>query len=356
MLMNYRLLLPALFITLALGSCKKDSETQLEGDWLFPIAKGELSLNSMQSLKNLKYNIQVPAQSLNVPTNVPVSSPGLQLKYVGPFGVQITDWLHRLDVDTLAFTGSLNNFFPIPIGAGTKVVMRTSRDTSSNSNVAGTAVIPNTVPPGGLFSFDISVLNKSLSDSVFFFLEDFNSPPYSNVTFTTTATQLNITLKVLTASFVQIYTNRSFTSTDTTEFDGSSIDRQTNSNNAVLHDTAARGVINVFADNGLPAHTRIQLYFLDASKTRVLDSLFTPTAFQIEGGRTDAAGNPQYVASTSAKVPINQLKVNHMKQAAYVVSQFNFNTIGYPSPYVAANKAPRLQVQLTGDLKLNIKF
>ncbi len=343
-------------LLLSLPACKKDTTTDLEGQWLFPIAKGALGLNSVNSLKNLQYHIQIPAQSISQPINIPVSSPGLRLAHVGPFPVQITDWLKRLDVDTLAFSGSLNNFFPIPIGAGTQVVMRTSRDTSSSANIAGSATIAGTVPPGGLFSFDIQVRSKTLYDSVYFFLENFNSPAYSNVTFTTTATKLDITLKVINASYIEIYTNRQFASTDTTEFSAGTDDQIGIHTAGSLSDTATSGVIKVFADNGLPANAGIQLYFLDNTRSRILDSLFLPPGFNVEGGRTDGAGNPVYISATGTKVPISRGKLDRIKAASYVISNFRFNTFGYPGGFVAANRNPTLAIQLTGDLKLNIRF
>jgi hypothetical protein len=355
--MYYRLLLlPALLLTLAFTSCKKDAENEVEGDWLFPIAKGALSLNSLEALKNLNYHIEVTPGSINQPTNFVVSSPGIQMRFVGPFPIRITDWLHRLDVDTLAFSGTINNAFPIPIGAGTKVVMRTSRDTLSNANVAGSATIQTTVPPGGIFTFDIEILHKTLNDSIFFFLEDFNSPPYNNVSFTTAPTNLDVTLKVVTASLIEIYTNKTFSSKDTLEFDAGSDDQIGIRTGGSLSDTATTGVINVFADNGLPAHANVQLYFLDESRVKVIDSLFSPSSFKLEGGRTDGVGNPLYVASNAVKIPISRLKLDHIKLARYIVPQFTFNTSGYPGLFVSANKKPTLEIQLTGDLKLNIRF
>src|ERR1051325_2345973 len=104
--MQINLRIPILLLFLAIAtSCNKDKTSEFDGDWLFPIAKGDLSINSLSQLKNLAYNIEVPPLSIGQPVNIPVSSPGLQLSHVGPFAVQITDWLHRIDVDTLAFTG-----------------------------------------------------------------------------------------------------------------------------------------------------------------------------------------------------------------------------------------------------------
>jgi hypothetical protein len=259
-------------------------------------------------------------------------------------------------VDTLDFSGTLANFFPVAIGPGTRVVMRTSRDTSSDANIAGYAPIPNTVPAGQNFTFDIKVLNKTLSDSVFFFLENFNTPAYSGVTFSNAPTSLDVTLKVLTASYVEIYTGRTYVSSDTTEFSAGTDDQIGGRTGGTLSDTSTAGVITVFTDNSLPANASIQIYFLDASRAKVIDSLFYPTAFNVERGRTDGAGNPSYVASASIKVPVTRLKLDHVKQAAYVVSRFQFNTMNTPGLYVATNKNPKLDIQLTGDLKLNIRF
>jgi hypothetical protein len=356
MLMTNRILTALALLLFVFASCKKDSTTEIEGAWLFPIAKGELSLNSLSTLKNLKYHIDIPPGSVGQPAFIPVSGPGLHLSHVGPFPVQITDWLHRLDIDTLDFSGTLANFFPISIGPGTRVVMRTSRDTSSDANIAGYAPIPNAVPAGQNFTFDIKVLNKTLGDSVFFFLENFNSPAYSGVTFSNTPTQLDVTLKVLTASYVEIYTGRTYISTDTTEFSAGTDDQIGGRTNGTLSDTSTAGVITVFTDNSLPANASIQIYFMDDSRTKAIDSLFTPTAFNVERGRTDGAGNPSYVASASIVVPVTRLKLDHVKQASYIVSKFQFNTMNTPGLYVSANKYPKLAIQLTGDLKLNIRF
>jgi hypothetical protein len=349
--MSILLRISALFLLVAAtSSCSKDKANELEGDWLFPIAKGNLSINSLDQLKNLKYEIAVPPFSIGQPINIPVNSPALHIAHVGPFPVQITDWLHRVDIDTLEFTGSLNNFFPIPIGAGTTVTLRNSRDTSAAS-IVGSAIIDHNVAPGDAFSFDILVYNKTLGDSAFFYLDQFNSPAFNNVTFTNNPARLVINLDVITASFVQIYTNKAFTSIDTSEFSAGSDDNSINN----ISDTSAQGFINVFTENGLPANIRSQLYFLNEAKTHVLDSMFA-SDLVINGGQTDGAGNTTFTNKTTTRVAVNQKKLNNLKQAKYVVSRFDFNTTGYSGPYVSANKGPSLAIQFTGDLNIRINF
>jgi hypothetical protein len=352
--MKYTIIVLAFLFVGATSSCRKDTDTAFDGNWLFPIAKGDLSMNSLSELKNLDYHIQIPALSIGQPVNFPVTSPGLQLKYVGPFGVQITDWLKRVDIDSLEFSGTLNNFFPIPIGAGTKVTMRTTRDTNS-SNIAGVALIPAQVPPGGLFSFDIKVTKKTLNDSVFFFLDDFNSPAYSNVVFSSSPTKLDIRLKVITADYAEIYTNRNFYSVDTADFSAGSKDNLSSGSNGSVSDTSVSGTINVFLDNSLPANVVAQLYFLDVTRTQIIDSLFAPN-LKTGGSGTDPAGNPLNTISSKTTVPVTRKKVDNIKKASYVVSRFNFNTFGFPGAFVAVNRLPHLSVQFTGDLDIKIKF
>jgi len=339
---------------LLIASCNKDKASNVTGDWLFPIAKGNLSINSLSQLKNLNYTINIPAQSIGQPVNIPVSSPGLQLDHVGPFPVEITDWLHRLDVDTLEFSGSLNNIFPIPIGAGTVVTMRTSRDTGI-SNIAGTAVVSSTILPNQAFSFDIQVNKKTLGDSVYFFLDHFNSPAYNNLVFATSPTVLKIKLKIITASYAEVYTNKTFSSVDTADFSAGSTDNIGSRTNGTLSDTSTSGIINVFTDNGLPANVQGQLYFLDDSKTQVIDSLFV-SQLKIGGGLTNSAGTTSFTNSQSTQITVNRLKLNHISAAKYVVSHFSFNTIGFTGPYVSVNTSAYLGIQFTGDLNIRINF
>lgn len=352
--MNYRYCLLALCILCA-ASCRKDKTSSLDGNWLFPVAKGSISLNTLNELKNITYNIDVPALSIGQPTNIPVSSPGLSLPHVGPFPLEISPWLHRIDVDTLEITGSLNNIFPIPIGAGTKVTIRSSRDTGSTASFLGSTLVATDIAPGGLLDFDFRIFNKTIGDSVYFFLDDFSSPPYSNVVFSTTPTRLKVTLKVITASYIEIYSGKTFASVDTVSFSAGSDDQLGNGTGGAVSDTSVSGTVNLFLDNRFPAHITGQLYFMNDTRTQVIDSLFT-TPFTIAGALTDAAGNPVNVVSTVNRIPITRQKVDHIKQAAYVVSNFRLNTGGYTTPWVSANKSARLDIQLTGDLNIRINF
>jgi hypothetical protein len=114
-------------------------------------------------------------------------------------------------------------------------------------------------------------------------------------------------------------------------------------------------VINVFSDNGLPARVQGQMYFLNEARNKVLDSFFIGDLV-IAGGQTDASGNPTFINSQKAVVPITRKKLENMKQARFVATRFEFNTAGYPGLFVSANKTPRLTIQFTGDLNIRVAF
>lgn len=346
------------FILLAmpvlLYSCSKDKHTSANGDWLFPIAKGSLSLTSLNELKNKTYNVSIPALSINQPVGVPVSSPGISINHVGPFAMEVAPWLHRIDIDSLEVGASLTNNFPIPIGAGTHISIRNTGD-ADNSNIVARILVPNDVLPGSTFDFDIRVDNKFFGDSVYFFLDSFKSPPYANVVFTNTPSRLTVKLKVIAASFIQIYSNKVFSAIDTNDFTVGDDDNLGSGSGGAVSDTSVSGYLNVYFDNALPAHSTFQAYFLAGDRATVLDSLF-PSELKITGINTDASGNPLSVISTVTRVKVTRGRIDHIKQAKYVVTKANLNTIGYTTPWVSANRKAKLDVQLTGDLNIKIKF
>lgn len=336
-------------------SCTKDKHTTSDGQWLFPIAKGTLSLTSLKELKDKTYNVDIPAISIGQPVGIVVASPGLNISHVGPFPVEISPWLHRIDVDSLEIAVNLQNFFPIPIGAGTKISIRNTRDTSGNANVVTRVAITKDVPPGGFFGFDVQANNTSFGDSVYFVLDSFVSPPYANVTFSSTPSKLTATLKIIAASQIQIYSNKAFSSIDTSEFSAGDQDNLGSGTNGAISDTSVSGFINVFLDNALPANTSVQAYFLNDTKTQVIDSLF-PSELSIAGINTDATGSPLSVNSSATRINVTRKRIENIKKAKYTVTKANLNTIGYTIPWVTANKNAKLTMQLTGDLNIKIKF
>lgn len=338
-----------------LFSCNKDGYGSSEGAWLFPIAKGEFSLATLRNLRNTNYSATINPSNIGQPIGVVVNSPGLALDHVGPFAFRINDWLKRVDIDSLSISVSLDNAFPIPIGAGTIISIRNTNDVISNANIVSSVRIQQDILPGQRFAFDLKVLNKTLYDSVYFALDSFRSPPYNNVTFNTTPTLLQASLSIITSHYVEVYANKTISSKDTFEFDSGNQDNLGNNTGGIIHDSDVNGYLNVFLDNSVPANGKLQMYFLDATRTILLDSMFDfPITFLAV--ETDAAGTPQSVNSTLTKVPIRRGKLDNIRQAKYTITDFVVNTNSTSKPFVSANRQATLKMQFTGDLNIRISL
>ena len=343
------------FLSFLITSCSKDKQMTANGDWLFPIAKGELSIASLGELNNLTYTVNIPPVSLGQPVGVPVTSPGLTIDHVGPFALEITPWLHRIDLDSIEINAKLTNFFPIPIGAGTEISIRNTSDGAATTNVIGRTIITKDIATNEAFSVDFNSANTFFGDSVYFFLDHFRSPAFASIVFNPQPATLVVTLKVIKASLAQLYSDKEFSSIDTAAFKAGDTDNLGSGTGGVVSDTSVSGFINVFLDNSLPTNLSLQAYFLDESRTMVIDSLFT-SLMKIDGVITDAAGTPASTKSTVTKVNITQKRVNNIKKAAFVVTKITFDTKGNAKPIIAANRQAKLAIQLTGDLNIKITF
>lgn len=333
-------------------SCKKDQKSTLEGDWLFPIAKGSFSLNSLNMFRHITYDMEVHPADIDQAEGIPVSSPGLYFAHLGPAEVPVTGCLARLDVDTLNFSGTFTNNFPVAVSAGTRFVMRTTTDTSTATTIAGFATVDEDILPGSSYSFSVAVSDKILGDHVYLYLENFKTPAFSNLVFGSSPSRLTVQINILTASYAEVFTNRECTSEDTTEFSVGANDH----NNGIPCDTCMSGIINVFADNGLPASASSQLYFLNADKTKALDSLFPDGPLILSAGTTSSDGATTDTVSAYVQIPISKSKLERMKQSYYVASRLYLSTMGMTGMTRSVNRDAALVIQLTGDLRLKLRF
>ncbi len=340
-------------------SCQKTplgtgGSTPWKSSWLFPAVKGDVSLANLKELRNNKFTHLIPALSLGMPTGVPLNLPGVTINHVGPFPQRISSWLYRANIDSFDLDISLQNLFPIPIGAGTKIVFRNDADTLNPANIIYSYSIPNDVAPHETFTINLKVINKTIEDTVFIYLDQFTSPGGNNVVFDPQPSLLTVTLKVLIMKSIEIYSNKQFVSTDTLGVSfGSSLNNQQQNNG--LTDTTATGQVHVYLENYMPVNTGIQVYFLNADKTAVIDSLFT-NRLSIAGATTDGTGEPLNQTNSETGIEITADRIRNIKSSTYCIFNFKFDTNGYPPPKVVANTHARLKIQITGDLNININF
>ncbi len=346
---------PLLFILLvSIFGCKKlDHLNPLlptNSEWLVPIANGTASLGTLSLLDSTNFKRNIPAPDLGFPIGVNINVPAFTYNHLGPYPIVVSDWVKEIHVHTLAVSLSLTNSFPIIIGAGTTITIRNGADTLNTQNIITQQPISNDVLPGETFSINFQLSDKVIEDTVFLYLDNFNSSAQNNVTFTNNSSQIVIGLNVIAVDEVKFYTDRTKSIRDTSDFE---ITNQ--SSTSTIEDSTIAGHLKIFMDNALPLNAGFQIYFLDASKRNVIDSLFD-TQIILQGAQTNSAGSPLEVTHSIDSIKISAAHLSKIKQSKYAVTVLDMNTFNSALPFVTANNETYLNIQITGDLKMNFKL
>jgi hypothetical protein len=189
-----------------------------------------------------------------------------------------------------------------------------------------------------------------MSDTIYLYLEQFSSPGGNNVTFSTSPSKIELTVKIIDVKKVEMHPNKSVTESDTLD-----IEFGEDGDDSGDLDTSSYATVHLFVDHALPINFFTQIYFLDPLSSVVTDSLFD-NSLNLIGIQTNMDGNPLSVNTTKHSVFISPARINHIKKSSRAVIQFRMNTNGYPGPYVNLSDQTYLQMQLTGDLHLRFNL
>ncbi|GDX52402.1 hypothetical protein LBMAG27_14490 [Bacteroidota bacterium] len=341
---------PYLFILLiSFCGCKKIQQLnpQLHPEWLAPIAKTSVTLETLSLLDSSQFTRKIPSLDLGFPTGITLNVPALYFSHFGPYPLPVSDWIKEIKVHTLDLTISLTNSFPITIGAGTIITIRNDADTLKNQNIISQHALPNDVLPGETFTFNVQLNDKSINDTVFFYLDNFNSPAQNNVTFTNSPSFITVGLNIIAVDLIKFYPDKTKSIHDTSDF---SIDNKTNTQ--AVDDSTVEGKLVVYIDNAFPLNSVFQIYFLDDSKRNVIDSLFE-NGINLSAASTDINGSPLSAQHTVDSVLISVAHLQKIKLAKFAVTSLDLNTLNNQSQEVNANNETYLNIQVVGDLKMN---
>lgn len=330
-------------------SCTKnlvvEDDDVWESDWLAPLIKTRFTMDQLRELNDTKYEFNIPAIDLGFAENILVDVPALNISRLGPYQAPVSDWVKEIQIDTLAIEVELTNIFPIPIGAGTKLVLRNSTDTLNLSSIIAQIDIQQDIPAGGIFKTEIKSIQSTIGSNLYFYLDAFHSQGGNQVSFTSNPCKIKMNLKVIDLKRIDLYTNQQVVSTDTFKVElGDTL--------SSVNDTLATGILDVMITNGLPVSSNMQLYFLNANKSTVIDSLFNEPLL-VEPGTTSTLGETITETNASSSISLNGNKIQHIRQSTYAVIQYELKT---PSSglFVSANDHAFLQMKLIGDLKLHL--
>src|SRR5262245_60923708 len=116
-----------LFCVLLLSSCKKEFNIDnWTPDILAPIIKSKATAKEVGDLKNKRFTQDISAIDVGFPADVSVDVPALDIPFVGPYQVELSDFFSYVEVDSAELEIELMNSFPIAISEGTDIVFRTT--------------------------------------------------------------------------------------------------------------------------------------------------------------------------------------------------------------------------------------
>jgi len=265
-----------LFAALTVVSCTKEdafnySDLEHTAEWIFPVAKTEISAEQFTKINDLRYDVGVV--TLDAPfltTGLP--TPPISAQSIGPLDLEGTDSLYvQFKSDNAIIKIYITNNFPINIKAGTVVEIRNS---VNNTDVVFEGVIQNDIAAkGGMDSVIVNKVGTSewVDNRLKLYLTNFGSDGSPNVEDYSIYNNIEIQLgiEVLILHEIELYGNINYIVTDTTDFDFGSTD-----NVGEIKEENIRNIkMNVFVKNGTPLTFAIRGYFLDANYA-VLDSVF----------------------------------------------------------------------------------
>lgn len=347
------LLLAALLAAVFAAGCRKEPNDSLlddlppyHGAWLLPLVKGDVSMQQIADVQHVELAADLAPDSIGFPSGTYTDVPPIALPPLGPFPVEVADFLYDIEAEVTDLVVTVTNNFPVPMGAGTSIELRNAPDRTDPATLLFDATFSSDLQPGQTFTATLSNEHVLVRDVLYIYVVGFNSPGGHNVTFSNASVPITLTMDIRSVDRVRIRTHEAFTTTDTFDIRiGDDLDG---------HTDAATGHVTVYADNGLPINSDVQLYFFDGAGV-LLDSLFHDT-FNIPGGQTDVNGHTTSISSVNDTVPVNADRLERLLDCRTGVIRFNVNTEGYQGPFVAADAAAALHLQLVGDLKLNIDF
>lgn len=332
---------------LLMSACQKIvlDENEWQSDWLLPILKAKLTMAQLKEVKKQTISYSIPATDLGFTENVAIDVPAVSITNLGPYIQPLSDWVQSVTIDTLAIRIDINNVFPIAIGAGTQLTVRNSADTMITSNIVTCLTIPADILPGQRFESSIQVSKSTLEDNLYLFVDVLNTPGGTQVSFSTSPTLINISLEVIDLSKIRIYPSKEYTNKDTFKIDFS--------NQYTNIDSMANGNVTVSLENGLPIQTQVQLYFLDATKSTVIDSMFV-SSFEVQAGITDLNGFTSQSSTSSSTITLSAEKISRIRQARYAAVQYALSTPPNNGNSILIDKTAYLELFISGDLKFHI--
>lgn len=343
---KYAFVLSGILLLFTISSCKKIEG--LQPDILAPLVKTSAKVEDIGQIRDKHFIQSFPAASIGsfpVGVSIPTVAP-IEIDHIGPYPYSLSDTITFVDIDTMNFRFTFLNNYPIIVQAGTQIVFRSSSDVNSSSNIIFAHTIARDISPSTSYAIDTIITNKYLPSVFYMSLDSFKSPGGNNVIFSSEPSQVDFEIRLLSTFEVGVKTNITVGTLDTADI-------QSFGSNDSYNDSTATGVISIYMSNSLPINLHFGLDFYD-DNYNYLTSIYQGD-MALAGGTTDAQGtptsvNPEHRFDDTLSID----RIHQIRSATHVVYRVNGDTYGYSGSEVVVGKNCALNIQIVGDLNINI--
>lgn len=347
----------ALVMSLGIYSCE-NLDTFAELGWkpeiLGPIVNTNVNYYDFEELINSRKEYTVNAGSM--PEEY--ANPPFPLPFIPPFGpmekfesqyLNIFTYANKVKIDSLDATISFVNTFPIPIGAGTRIVMRDSVDTNK---VVLDHTIERDVESGD--SYDIELVNADqheITSTLELYVDDFQSPGTDGpAKFNNEELIITLTVEFLKIDYAEIKPNIVYQISDTVAFDIGTIDTS---------DYAAySGNLFMFVENSFPTSIDLELILQDELNNPI-DTFFTDDPFNglytIEAGAVNQSTGEVISGVESEKVTLLDLDndIESISSAKFIAVRAVLRTGPNPPEFYVMNENSTFNLLITADIAID---
>ncbi|HEX2616424.1 MAG TPA: hypothetical protein VHL57_02720, partial [Flavobacteriales bacterium] len=204
------------------AACRKEVNDSIlddlppyHGAWLLPLVKGDVSMQQIADLQHVELSTDLISDTLGFPPGTYPVVPALALPPLGPFPVEVADFLYDIEAEITDLHVSVTNNFPIAIGAGTRIELRNAPDPNDPTALLFAATFTQDLLPGQTFAAALSNADVLVRDILYIYVVGLNSPGGTNVTFGAVSMPITLSMDIRSVHVVRIRTGEEFTTTDT---------------------------------------------------------------------------------------------------------------------------------------------
>jgi hypothetical protein len=320
------------------ASCNFNPDKHISPSWtmdfLGPIVRADMNIQNINELKDLYANQSLSLQDCGAvyANGTTVDIPAMGPTSLGPYALSLTDAFTNAALASGKLSYKITNGLEINVNAGTTIQIRQGSTILLSNNT------PDIAPLGGTYTSPATTLGNIMIDaSISLSIPNFSSNGSGGPVTINSGRRLllEIFLNNVRVKSIDLGINDHFSIVDTSDF---------SIHGTNIHSQSVSGTLTTFLKNNLPLSFDLQVYFLDKTKSILLDSLFNSPAIILAGG----PGSSEIQLVTT----VNNNKIRHLNDASFVRTALKLGN--HSSGAITIPDSLFMHMQIVGDLKIKL--